>query len=127
MMGRFCRYAEKVFKLTSLLAKLREPRQKPQVPLTSVVMSVLMMCAMRLRSLNALEEALAAQGRWEKIIGKRKPSADTVARVVAQIDSEQLREMLWSINHRLRRNKALPASASALRFVALDGHEFFSQ
>lgn len=127
MMGRFCRYVEKVFRLTGLLEELRDGRQKPQVPVVTVLVSVLMMCVLRLKSLHALEGELRMPGRWEKLVGRRKPSADTVARVVAQIDTEQLRRLLWDINHRLRRNKALPWSTCALRFVALDGHEFFSQ
>ena len=35
--------------------------------------------------------------------------------------------MLSGVNHKLRRNKALEDNPWALRFVALDGHEFFSQ
>ncbi|NQU44692.1 hypothetical protein HQ520_15485 [bacterium] len=60
-------------------------------------------------------------------MGPRKPSPDSIARIVDSMDSEGLREALSEINHRLRRNKVLDESPWALRFVALDGHEFFSQ
>ena len=43
------------------------------------------------------------------------------------MDSEPLRNLLSQANHRLRRNKTLQDNPWALRFVALDGHEFFSQ
>lgn len=88
---------------------------------------ILMMFVTRLRSLNALEGELHVLRRWEKLVGRRKPSADCVGRVVALMDSEQLRDLLSNINHRLRRNKVLEDNPWPLRFVAMDGHEFFSQ
>jgi len=127
MMARFCRYSEKVFALSAHVAGLSDSRQKPQISTSAIFLSALMMCVTRLRSLNALEGELRVPGRWDKIVGSRKPSADRVGQVVALMNSEPLRDMLSNINHRLRRNKALDESPWALRFVALDGHEFFSQ
>jgi hypothetical protein len=127
MMTRFCRYLEKVFDWSAQLAGLRDARQRPQIPTAAIFSSVLMMYATRLRSLNALEGELRVPRRWEKIIGPRKPSADRAGEVTALIDSEALRDMLSGVNHTLRRNKALQDNPWALRFVALDGHEFFSQ
>ena len=60
------------------------------------------------------------------LIGPDKPSPDTVGRVFGLIDPGPLRQMLAQINHHLGRNKALKSEWS-LRFVAVDGHEFFSQ
>jgi hypothetical protein len=127
MMARFCRYLEKVFNWSGVLAGLRDARRRPQIPTTAVFLSALMMGVTRLRSLNALEGELRVPRRWEKIIGARKPSADRVGPVVALIDPQALRDMLAGVNHKLRRNKALADNPWALRFVALDGHEFFSQ
>jgi len=127
MMARFVRYAEKVFDLAALTRSLTDSREKPQIPTPSVFLCALMMCATRLRSLNALEGELRVPGRWEKIVGPRKPSPDSVARIVDRVDPQGLRDALSKINHRLRRNKVLDESPWALRFVALDGHEFFSQ
>ena len=127
MMARFCRYLEKVFDWSTLLAGVRDSRAKPQIPTAAILIGALMMCATRLRSLNALEGELRVPRRWEKIIGPRKPSADRVGEVVALMNPEALREMLSGVNHKLRRNKALADNPWALRFVALDGHEFFSQ
>ncbi len=127
MMTRFYRYIEKVFGLSAHVARLTDSRQKPQISTCSVFLSAMMMCVTRLRSLNALEGELRVPGRWDKIVGSRKPSADCVGRVVALMDSEELRHMLSDINHRLRRNKALDENPWPLRFVAFDGHEFFSQ
>ena len=127
MMARFCRYLEKVFDWSTLLAGVRDSRTKPQIPTAAILIGALMMCATRLRSLNALEGELRVPRRWEKILGPRKPSADRVGQVLALMDPEALRDMLSGVNHKLRRNKALEDSPWALRFVALDGHEFFSQ
>lgn len=127
MMARFCRYLEKVFDWSTRLAGLGDARTKPQIPTAAIFTSALMMCVTRLNSLNALEGELRAPRRWEKIIGPRKPSADTVGRVVALLDPEALRDMLSGVNHTLRRNKALEDNPWALRCVAFDAHEFFSQ
>jgi len=127
MMARFCRYLEKVFDWSIRLAGLGDARTKPQITTAAIFTSALMMCVARLRSLNALEGELRAPRRWEKIVGARKPSADTVGRVVALLDPEALRDMLSGVNHTLRRNKALEDNPWALRCVAFDAHEFFSQ
>ena len=127
MMARFCRYLEKVFDWGALLADVSDSRARPQIPTAAIFTSALMMCVTRLRSLNAVEGELRVPRRWEKIVGARKPSADRVGQVVALMDPEGLRDMLSGVNHKLRRNKALEDNPWALRFVALDGHEFFSQ
>lgn len=127
MMARFVRYVEKVFALSDGVARLRDSRQKPQIETSAIFLSAMMMCVTRLRSLNALEGELRGPGRWEKILGDRKPSADSIGRVTALMGSDLLRDMLSGINHRLRRNKALDENPWPLRFAAFDGHEFFSQ
>ena len=127
MMARFCRYLEKVFDWNNLLAVLGDSRKRPQIPTAAIFLGALMMGVTRLRSLNALEGELRVPRRWEKILGARKPSADRVGQVVGLMEPEELRDMLSGVNHKLRRNKALQDNPWALRFVALDGHEFFSQ
>jgi hypothetical protein len=127
MMARFCRYVEKVFGLGTQIKQLSDTRRKPQIPTSAVFLSAFMMFVTRLQSLNAMEGQLRMPGRWEKIVGKRKPSADRIGEVGALMDPEQLRDMLSSVNHRLRRNKALDENPWHLRFVAVDGHEFFFQ
>jgi hypothetical protein len=127
MMARFCRYIEKVFHASARIEALHDSRTKPQIPTRSVFLSAMMMFVARLGSLNAIESELRVPRRWEKIVGERKASADTIGRVVGLIDPETLRDLLSGFNHQLRRNKVLDHSPWALRFAALDGHEFFSQ
>mgnify|MGYP000880966728 FL=1 len=127
MISRFCRYLDKVFQWSQRIQALSDPRPKPQISTQSAFLSAMMMSAAGLQSLNALESELRVGGRWENLVGRRKPSADSLARIVGLMDSEPLRNLLSQANHRLRRNKRLQDNPWALRFVALDGHEFFSQ
>lgn len=127
MMARFCGYVEKVFDFGAQVRQLSDTRQKAQIPTSAIFLSAFMMFVTHLKSLNAMEVQLRVPGRWKKIVGKCKPSADRIGEVGALMDTEQLRDMLSSVNHRLRRNKVLDKSQWALRCVALDGHEFFSQ
>jgi hypothetical protein len=126
MMARFCRYLQKVFALGDQIAALHDRRVQPQIPTATIWSSVFAMQAMRLGSLHALEAELAVPKRLDDLVGPRKPSADSIGRVYGQIDPIQQVRLLSRINHRLGRNKVLH-SAWPLRFVAVDGHEFFSQ
>jgi hypothetical protein len=72
-----------------------------------------------------MEKELRIPKRLDGLVGRRKPSADTIGRVLGLMDPGQLRSVLSSINHRLGRNKALNTDRP-LRFAAVDGHEFFS-
>lgn len=127
MMARFARYIEKVFDFGQALATLRDSRTRPQIPTASVWTSAFLMFATRGGSLNALESELRVPKRLEALVGRRKPSADTIGRVMAQTHTAPLRKILRDNNHRLRRKKALDDNPWALRFAAVDGHEFFSQ
>jgi len=123
--GRFWRYANKVFGLRAMAGALSDLRPKPQIALSAVWLSVVMMFATRLRSLNALEQQLRSSNRWSGLLGTRRPSDDSVGRVMAQIDAGQLREHLRAAALRLRRNKTLQDNPWPFRVVVLDGHEFF--
>jgi hypothetical protein len=127
MMTRFARYIEKVFDFSASLATLEDSRAKPQIPTASVWTSAFVLFVTRLGSLNALESELRVPGRLEGLVGRRKPSADTIGRIMGEIFSWSLRGILRGLNHRLRRNKALDDNPWALRFAVVDGHEFFSQ
>jgi hypothetical protein len=126
MMSRFARYVDKVFHFGALIQGLSDARPKPQIPTGAVFLSALMMFVTRLGSLNALEGQLRFPRRWNKVLGRRLPSADRMGPIMDLIDPEALRERLSAINHRLRRNKLLDDNPWALRFAALDAHEFFS-
>ena len=126
MMNRFCGYIEKVFGVGEWIARISDSRAAPQIPTSAIWTSGFLMSATRLGSLNAMESELRIPKRLDGLVGRRKPSADTVGRVYSLIDPADQREMLGHILHRLGRNKVLE-NRWGLRFAAVDGHEFFSQ
>jgi hypothetical protein len=125
MMSRFCWYVEKVFDFGRKIDQLKDSRQKPRIPLKAIWGSVFFLFVLRQRSLNAMEGHLRQPHRVERLIGKKKPSADRLGEVMSLIDPDQLRALLSEINHRLGRNKRLK-NEWPWRIGALDGHEFFS-
>ncbi len=125
MIQRFCSYINKVFSFPRHIQNIGDHRKKPEIPSRSIWLSGLFMFVLRLGSLNAIDTELHLPRRMEKLIGKRKPSGDSIGRVFAQIHPEAIREMLSAINHRLKRNKALRTNW-LMRFVSIDAHELFS-
>jgi len=126
MMARFCHYIVKVFDFAEQMNSLGDRRKQPRIPTASIWASVFFLFVLRRGSLHAVESELRRPKRMEKLIGKIKPSADRIGDVMGLMDPDQLRERLCRINHQLGRNKVF-AKGGALRFVAVDGHEFFSQ
>jgi len=125
MISRFCRYIDKVFDFGSYLPVLTDSRQKPQITTQSAFLSAFFMFATGRKSLNAMEMELRVPRRLDGLVGKRKPSADSIGGIASVMDSGPLLEMLRAYNHLLKRNKVLQTNWP-LRFAAVDGHEFFS-
>jgi hypothetical protein len=126
MMRRFCCYIDKVFDFGDRVRTLRDQRQRPRIPTSAIWMSAFAMFAMHRGSLNAIESELRVPKRLDGLVGSDKPSADRIGDVFCLIPPEELRAMLCGINHQLARNKVFD-KGEPWRFVALDGHEFFSQ
>jgi hypothetical protein len=126
MMSRFCRYVDKVFDFGDRVRTLRDERERPRIPTSAIWTSAFAMFAMHRGSLNAIESELRVTKRLDGLVGSAKPSADRIGDVFCLIPPEDLRAMLSGINHQLDRNKVF-SKAGLGRFVALDGHEFFSQ
>jgi hypothetical protein len=125
MITRFCAYTQKVYGLWDLMAGLTEPRQKPQIPIEACWLTTFLMFVTGHSSLNAMEGDLKWPKRLDGLLGERKPSADRLAEVFELIDPDEQRGILQAIIQRLLRNKVLQ-NTWPYRFVALDGHEFFS-
>jgi len=125
MTRRFCRYIEKMFGFSGLVATVEDSRLKPQIPAAAAWLSALFMFATRLGSLNALDGELRMPRMMERLVGGRKPSGDSVGRIFCLLYTERLRSILASIVHKLKRSKML-TNGWALRFAAVDAHELFS-
>ena len=80
----------------------------------------------RAGSLNALEQTGASEQFWQDWLGTELPSADTLGRVMDQVDPETLRAMIREVYTRLKRNKALAPTTHGLTALVIDGHEIHS-
>jgi hypothetical protein len=126
MMARFCAYVEKVFQVGARLETLRDSRIRPTIPVAGVFASAFAMFATARGSLHGLESDRRIPARLRGLVGPRIPSADTLGRVYAGMDSQPLREMLRDLARQMKRNKVF-SDDGGWYFVAVDGHEFFRQ
>ena len=101
---------------------MRDTRRRPQIPTRAVVRSVVVMFLGRLGSLNALEQS-GGSSFWRRRLGRALPSADTVGRVCARVEAEDVRLVGRQIYARLKRGKALQPPGHGLMAGVLDAHE----
>ena len=124
MLRRYLRYIEKEYQIRAGAARLTDGRVRPQVPTSGVWWSLVGMFALRLPSFNALEQELRRTGRWERLLGSRKPSADTLGYALSRFELSALRDLVREVNRKAWRRKAVHGClAEPLRVVAMDGHE----
>jgi len=119
---------EQHFGLRREVAGLRDRRGRPQIALATVWLCVFAMFAVRLRSLNALEEDLRQRRGWQRWVGGRRlPTADTVGRVLAGTSLEEPRALVATLARRAWRAKAIHGRpGETYRVVAVDGHELWA-
>jgi hypothetical protein len=116
-----------MFGLCEQVARLRDRRRRPQIPTSSVWLATFALFALRFRSFNAFEQELRRPRVWEAWVGARKPSADTMGRVLATMDLDDLRGVLLHVHRRMWRSKAVArCGGGRMRVVAVDGHELFA-
>jgi len=106
-----------------LLACVHDTRRRPRVSTFSVLSSVLMLFWTRMGSLHALEQT-RQRSIWKRWMGQWSPSADTVGRVCAQVELPELREAVYELYSRFRRNKVLLRPRTDLVALILDGCRF---
>jgi hypothetical protein len=126
VLKRFWRYLGKIFDFEEHVQRLRDDRVAPQIPTSNVFRSVFLLFALRLGSLNRLEQELKRGGRWDSTVGGRKPSPDTVGYSLCRFSLEELRTMVAHHHRTAWRSKAIQGRpGERFRVVALDGHELF--
>jgi len=125
MMKRFLSYINKIFDFDRSAQTITDKRKQPYLPTKNIFYSAFIMFALRIKSLNQLEENIRRSKRLGLICGGLTPSGDTIGRVFSLINTDDLRKMLRDINHRLKRNKVFQNELN-LQFAAVDGHELFS-
>ena len=104
------------------LDAVRDTRRRPQISTSVIVRAMAVMFLSRLGSLNALEQSRPSRF-WPRWLEAPVPSADTIGRVGALVNAEDLRALLHDLYSRLKRMKALPPPTHGLMAAILDGHE----
>lgn len=126
MLRRFAAYIDKQFEFRNLVAGLRDRRQYPQIPTSSVWLSVFLMFVTRTRSFNSLEQKLRRPGMWDRWVGPRKPSADALGETLSVFELDTIRSPMTAMIKRAWRSKAIRLRRDqSMRVVSLDGHELW--
>jgi hypothetical protein len=122
VLRRLVGYAEKIFQLSPrVIERVSDHRSLPRIPTSLVVKAVLAVYWSRLGSLNALGMTRSARF-WKSWLPGPLCSVDSLGRIVANLESDRLRQGLHHIYDRLKRNKAL-ADLHGWGVAVLDGHE----
>lgn len=111
------------------LAALRDARQAPVIPASTVGASVFFAGLLRIRSFNALEPMLA-EPTYIRLVGGAPPdmddlgSADTLSRSLRGFDLGPARALTVGMVRQAERNKVFrEGGIGARRYMALDGWE----
>jgi len=129
MLRRLAGYLQRTWDFHSIIQAQGDSRMKPQIPTANVFLSVFVLFASRLGSLNILEQHLRMPRYWRSLA---IPSADTIGYCLKRLDLERLRDSLAKIAHQAKRKKSLtkvsdPSKGQKGQSVAaLDGHELWS-
>lgn len=128
MLRRLAGYLRKRWDFVSITEAQGDCRTKAQIPTRNVFLSVFLLFANRLGSLNILEQHLRLpRGRRSQSI----PSADTIGYCLQRFDLEALRDSLAKMAHQAKRKKSLSMLSVQTKeqdqlVAALDGHELWS-
>ena len=126
MFSRFARYLVRAWNFEKHLTRLKDKRSFHQIPTSNIWLSVMGMFATRLPSINELEQQLKIPLKWERWIGERKPSADSIAYCLDRFDLNVLRDIWAKIANEFKRKKALKRLYFDNHWVAaLDGIEIY--
>ena len=125
MLRRLLSYAEEKLALGVLLAGLHDRRQRPRIALLVVVRSVVVMFLARLGSLNGLVQTRPS-AFWRRYLLAPLPSDDSLSRIAAAMEPDDVRRVHGELYRQLQAHKALPPLVAGLRPLILDGHESHS-
>jgi hypothetical protein len=126
LLSRFVHYAQKRFQLPLLASGLTDGRAQPEIPIRSVILSLVLGEVTQVPSFLQLQEETKLP-EWQRWVGYQGPiSHDTFGYVSERLDPEQLRRAARFIHRKLKRGKAFEAGKSnGLLCVNLDANEQF--
>jgi hypothetical protein len=116
------KYAGSVLKWEDRLDAVRDRRRRPRISTRVILRGVVVMFLSRLGSLNALGQTRPSRF-WRGWLGECMPSADSIGRVCALMEVDDLRTLQHALYARLKRMKALQPPAHGFLAAVLDGHE----
>jgi hypothetical protein len=111
-----------VLRWEARLDAVRDGRRRGRIGTRVILRGVVVMFLSRLGSLNALEQSRPSRF-WSTWLGGPLPSADTIGRVCALVEPEDVRALHHDLYARLKRMKALEPPGHGLMAAVLDGHE----
>lgn len=120
ILRRVLSYARSVLQWEPRLNAVRDPRRRPRIATRVILRAAVGTFLSRLGSLNALEQTRPSRF-WRGWLGEDLPSADSIGRVRALMDVDDLRNLPHAIYAQLKRIKALPPPALGLMAAVLDG------
>ena len=106
MFVRLTKYLVRTWNFEKYLVRLEDTRSFQQIPTANIWLSIVGMFATRLPSLNELEQQLKIPFRWERWIGKRKPTADSIGYCLDRFKLNVLRDILADIAGEFKRKKS---------------------
>ena len=101
---------------------MRDARRRPQIAGRAIVRALAVLFLSRRGSLNALEQSRPSRF-WPRWLGQEMPSADSLGRVGALMNVDDVRALFQQIYSRLKRMKALQPPSHGLMLAVVDGHE----
>lgn len=122
ILRRLLAYGRKVLRWEEGLDAVRDSRRRAHIPTPLVMRTLAVMFLSRLGSLNAVEQSRPSRF-WRQWLNGPVPSADTLGRVAALVQTNGLRTLLHNLYSRLKREKALAPPSHGLMAAVLDGHE----
>lgn len=121
-LSRVFQYGEKMYKIGTSVASIRDTRRQARIPVGRIVLSYMLTFMARLGSLNMFEQ-YELNRSWLSWLGGSLPSADTMGRVALGIRTNDLRCVLGKQHRKNKRNKVMAHEKGSFRFLVLDGHE----
>ena len=125
-LAQFLAYVTKVFALNRLVREVRDARPYPEIPLRSLLVSLLLGVVLRTGSYLDLSKQTKRR-RWQHLIHWPKGISDDAFHYVSErFNLEDLRLGLAEVNQRLKNNKALEScKIHGLLFLSVDANEHF--
>ena len=126
LIGQFWRYVTKVYDLPRRLRAVRDTRPSPVIPTVCASASLLLGAVLRLPSFHQMAKDSGRAG-WRRLLNlPHRLQDDFLAYVTERYRPEDWRELLASVNRRLKQNRAFEsAKINGLLVVAIDANEQF--